>query len=123
MVGIDLLEVDRMAAALDRTPTLRDRLFTPDEQAYAESQAVPARHYAARFCAKEAVVKALRLDAWDPLDIEVVHAAHGAPRAILRGALEGRGPVEVSLTHTRSAAGAIAVALGGAATTRERDAR
>lgn len=114
MVGIDLLEVDRMAAALERTPGLRDRLFTPGEQAYAEAQAVPARHYAARFCAKEAVVKALRLDAWDPLDIEVVHAAHGAPEAVLRGPLAGRGPVEVSLTHTRSAAGAVAMVVGQA---------
>lgn len=112
MVGIDLLEVDRMAEALARTPTLRDRLFTASEQAYAEAQAVPARHYAARFCAKEAVVKALRLGSWDPLDIEVVHGDHGAPLAVLHGALAGRGPVELSLTHTRSAAGAVALAVG-----------
>lgn len=112
MVGIDLLEVDRMRAALERTPGLRDRLFTPGEQAYAESQAVPARHYAARFCAKEAVVKALRLESWDPLDIEVVRGDQGAPMAVLHGALTGRGPIELSLTHTRSAAGAVALALG-----------
>lgn len=112
MVGIDLLEVDRMAAALARTPGLRDRLFTAGEQAYAEAQAVPARHYAARFCAKEAVVKALRLQTWDPLDIEVVRGEGGAPRAVLRGALAERGPVELSLTHTRSAAGAVALAIG-----------
>ena len=112
MVGIDLLEVDRMAAALQRTPTLRNRLFTPGEQAYADAQAVPARHYAARFCAKEAVVKALRLASWDPLDIEVVHGGGGAPEAVLRGPLAGCGPIALSLTHTRTTAGAVALATG-----------
>jgi holo-[acyl-carrier protein] synthase len=115
VVGIDLLEVDRMAAALARTPSLKGRLFTAAEQAYSDGQAVPARHYAARFCAKEAVVKALQLASWDPLDIEVVHGETGAPAAVLRGALEGRGPVAISLTHTPTTAGAIAMAQTGAA--------
>jgi len=112
MVGIDLLEVDRMEAALARTPTLRDRLFTAAEQAYADEQAIPARHYAARFCAKEAVVKALQLQSWDPLDIEVVHTPGGAPLAVLTGKLAGSGPVSISLTHTKTTAGAVAFAVG-----------
>jgi holo-[acyl-carrier protein] synthase len=109
MLGIDLLEVDRMAAALDRTPGLRDRLFTAAEQAYAESQAVPARSYAARFCAKEAVVKALALETWDAREIEVIHAPSGAPEIRLHGSLAERGPVAVSITHTRVTAGAVAI--------------
>lgn len=112
MVGIDLLEVDRMAAALARTPTLRDRLFTAGEQAYAEAQAVPARHYAARFCAKEAVVKALQLRTWDPLEIEVALADGGAPMAVLHGSLAAEGPISLSLTHTRGTAGAVALVVG-----------
>ncbi|MDQ8045961.1 MAG: holo-ACP synthase [Solirubrobacteraceae bacterium] len=109
MLGIDLLEVDRMEAALARTPSLKARLFTDAEQAYADAQAVPARSYAARFCAKEAVVKALRLESWDAREIEVVHGPTGAPEIVLHGSLEGRGRVEVSITHTKLAAAAVAM--------------
>lgn len=112
MVGIDLLEVDRMAAALERSPGLRHQLFTDRERAYCDAQAVPARHYTARFCAKEAVVKALRLEAWDPLDIEVVSLVSGAPSVVLHGQLSDRGPLELSITHTKTTAGAVALALG-----------
>jgi holo-[acyl-carrier protein] synthase len=111
VVGIDLLEVDRMAAALERTPNLRGRLFTPGEQAYADGQAVPARHYAARFCAKEAVVKALELADWDALDIEVVHKASGAPAIVLHGPLADRGPIALSITHTPVSAAAVAMVM------------
>ncbi len=111
MVGIDLLEVDRMAVALQRTPNLRARLFTDGEQAYADRQAVPARHYAARFCAKEAVVKALELTVWDARDIEVVHKPTGAPGVVLHGPLAGLGPVALSITHTKLAAAAVAMVV------------
>ena len=60
-VGIDLLEIERMERALARHPRLADRLFTGAEQTYAAAKARPARHLAARFAAKEAVVKALGL--------------------------------------------------------------
>lgn len=112
MLGIDLLEVDRMAAALQRTPNLKDRLFTADEQAYADAQASPAMHYAARFCAKEAVVKALQLTDWDAREIEVVHTTSGAPAILLHGSLALAGDVAVSLTHTKVTAGAVAMVLG-----------
>jgi holo-[acyl-carrier protein] synthase len=111
VVGIDLLEVDRMAAALERTPTLRDRLFTAGEQTYCDRQAVPARNYAARFCAKEAVVKALRLTAWDAREIEVVHAADGVPEIVLHGSLAGRAALSLSITHTDRAAAAVAMVV------------
>src|SRR2546426_9261983 len=71
--GIDLIEIDRFAAALERQPRLvAERLFTRDERAYAEARARPVQHLAARFCAKEAVAKALRLESWSWQDIEVV---------------------------------------------------
>jgi holo-[acyl-carrier protein] synthase len=108
-VGLDLLEIDRLEAALERRPTLATRLFTEGERAYAAARSRPAQHLAARFCAKEAVAKALALEAWSWRDIEVVSEG-GAPRIVLHGVLAGRGvEVDVSLTHSRGTAGAVAV--------------
>lgn len=109
-VGIDLLEIARLERALQRRPRLALRLFTEGERAYAAGKARPAQHLAARFCAKEAVAKALRLDAWSWQDVEVVNDERGAPAVVLHGALAGHGPVEVSLTHERGMAGAVAIA-------------
>jgi holo-[acyl-carrier protein] synthase len=109
-VGIDLLEIARLERALERRPRLADRLFTAGEQAYAASRARPAQHLAARFCAKEAVAKALRLEGWSPRDVEVVSGPDGAPEVVLHGPLADRGPVAISLTHERGMAGAVAVA-------------
>ena len=109
-VGIDLLEIERLERALARRPRLAQRLFTVAERAYAAERARPAQHLAARFCAKEAVAKALALDAWSWQDIEVL-AGDPAPRIALRGALATREEeVELSLTHSRTMAGAVAVA-------------
>ncbi|MDP9377006.1 MAG: holo-ACP synthase [Actinomycetota bacterium] len=120
-VGIDLLEIDRMQAALDRRPRLAERLFTPGEREAAAARARPAQHLAARFCAKEAVVKALKLESWDPHEIEVVGGGDGPPAIRVSGKVEAlitqRGlTVEVSLTHSRDTAGAVALALPAAAT-------
>jgi len=109
-VGIDLLEIDRMERALERRPTLATRLFTDAERAYAAARARPGQHLAARFCAKEAVAKALALDAWNPRDIEVVSGG-GAPQIVLHGPLAAHGEVRVSLTHSGTTAGAVAVSL------------
>ena len=108
-VGLDLLEIERLEAALDRRPRLAGRLFTEGERAYAARRARPGQHLAARFCAKEAVAKALRLEAWSHHDIEVV--GEGAQtRIALHGALAELGvEVSVSLTHSREMAGAVAV--------------
>jgi holo-[acyl-carrier protein] synthase len=108
-VGLDLLEIERLERALERRPRLADRLFTDAERAYAAGRARPGQHLAARFCAKEAVAKALRLEAWSPRDVEVVPGPGGAPEIVLHGPLAGRGPVAVSLTHDRGTAGAVAV--------------
>jgi len=108
-IGLDLLEIDRLERALERRPRLADRLFTEGERAYAAARSRPAQHLAARFCAKEAVAKALRLEAWSWQDIEVVSGDDG-PRIVLHGALAGRArAVEVSLTHSRGIAGAVAM--------------
>lgn len=109
-VGLDLLEIERLERALERRPRLAERLFTDAERAYAASRARPGQHLAARFCAKEAVAKALALEVWAPRDVEVVLAESGAPEIVLHGPLAGRGPVAVSLTHERGMAAAVAVA-------------
>jgi holo-[acyl-carrier protein] synthase len=114
-VGLDLLEIDRLERALERRPRLAERLFTDAERSYAAGKARPAQHLAARFCAKEAVAKALALDGWAFTDVEVVSTG-GAPAVRLSGVAERRAgelgvAVTLSLTHSESTAGAVAVAL------------
>src|SRR4051794_41781834 len=81
-VGIDLIEIDRVERALERRPRLAERLFTPAELAYARERARPGRHLAARFAAKEAVIKALGRGV-PPKEIEVVSGK--PPRLQLHG--------------------------------------
>ena len=115
MVGLDLLEIDRLERALERRPRLAERLFTQAERAYAAARARPGQHLAARFCAKEAVAKALALPGWSFADVEVAETG-AAPEVVLRGtALERARELgvscRVSLTHTGSTAGGVALAL------------
>ena len=100
---MDLLEIERLEQALERRPRLAARLFTEGERAYAAARARPGQHLAARFCAKEAVAKALHLEAWSWQDIEILEG----PRLVLHGALAGH-EVDVSLTHSKGMAGAVA---------------
>ncbi len=111
-VGIDLLEIDRLERALERHPRLAERVFTAAEREYAAARARPGRHLAARFAAKEAVVKALGMCGGFGLgEIEVV--AGQPPTVRLSGrakeAAAGR-EVDISLTHSRASAAAVAVA-------------
>ena len=113
MIGIDLLEIDRLEQALARRPRLAERLFTDRERAYAATRARPAQHLAARFSAKEAVFKALGLDVLRPLEIEVAGGGESA-QVVLHGAARDRADelgvtVELSLTHSRLTAAAVAV--------------
>jgi holo-[acyl-carrier protein] synthase len=113
-VGLDLLEIERLERALARRPGLAERLFTQAERDYAARRPRPVQHLAARFCAKEAVTKALAMEVFHPRDIEVVGTG-GAPAVALHGAVEAHAAglgveVSVSLTHTRGTAGAVAVA-------------
>jgi len=106
---MDLLEIERLEQALERRPGLATRLFTSSEREYAAARARPGQHLAARFCAKEAVAKALRLEVWSHHDIEVV--GEGAQTQVaLHGPLAALGvQVDVSLTHSKLTAGAIAL--------------
>ena len=112
-VGFDLLDVGRFERALERRPRLAERLFTDAEREYAAGRARPAMHLAARFCAKEAVAKALGLTGWSFRDVEVV-ATEAAPEVRLSGSAAARADelgvtATISLTHTHDMAGAVAV--------------
>jgi holo-[acyl-carrier protein] synthase len=118
-IGIDAVEIERFRRLLARRPSAAARLFTDGELAYGAHRRDPAPGLAARFAAKEAVMKAMGvgLGAFAFRDVEVVSASSGAPSLVLRGgaqALAGRLGVEgwrLSLTHTESTASAVAVAL------------
>jgi holo-[acyl-carrier protein] synthase len=114
-VGIDLLEIERLERALERRPRLAQRLFTDAERSYAARRARPGQHLAARFCAKEAVAKALGLESWSFREVEVL-GQDGPPELHLHGAVAERARalgvrVRVSLTHGRRDAAAVAIAL------------
>jgi holo-[acyl-carrier protein] synthase len=115
-VGLDVIEIDRIRRALEQRPRFRDRCFTEAEQRYCDSRPNPAQHYAARFAGKEAVGKALgfgvaRAFAWR--DIEIV--GRPKPAVTLSGRVaawaEQRGArsVDLSMTHARQLAAAVAV--------------
>jgi holo-[acyl-carrier protein] synthase len=115
-IGLDLLEIARLERALERRPRLAERLFTDAERAYAAGRARPGQHLAARFCAKEAVAKALELEGLNFRDIEVVSQPSGAPRIRLTGSAAARAAelgveVAVSLSHTQTSAGAVALLI------------
>ena len=99
-VGIDLIEIERVERALERRPKL----------AYAGDRARPGRHLAARFAAKEAVVKALGR----PVPLRQIEVVAGTPPTLrLHGRaaeVAGDTPIAISLTHSREAAAAVAVA-------------
>ena len=110
--GIDLLEIERMERALERHPRLAERVFTSAEREYAAARSRPGRHLAARFAAKEAVVKALGLSGGFGLrEIEVLAGEPPTVRLSGRAAEAAEGlRVEISLTHSRDNAAAIAIA-------------
>ena len=118
-IGTDLVELDRFRRTLHRTPSIVDRLLTDDERAYAELRRDPTERLAARFAAKEAVLKAMGAGIGECRfrDIEVVRAESGAPSVRLHGGAadlatdRGVGSWLLTLTHTESLAQAIAVAL------------
>lgn len=118
-IGLDAVEVPRFREVMARTPGIVARLFTAGEQAYGAAAADPAPPLAARFAAKEAVMKALGvgLGAFEFHDVEVVSLPTGAPSLRLRGRAatlaDGQGVSgwRLSLTHTSTTAAAVAVAL------------
>lgn len=120
-LGVDIVEIARMAAVLKRTPRFKSRVFTADEQAYCDSMASPEIHYATRFAAKEAVLKALGTGfGWgtcDPRNVEVRRNVKGRPFVALHGAVKEitqqqkitEIPISLSYTHAEAVACAMAI--------------
>ena len=109
-VGIDVCDLERFEESLERTPRLRERLFTPAESTK------PMASLAARFAAKEAIAKALGAPvgmAWH--DAEIVSEETGRPRFEIRGTVAARAEamgvthVHVSLSHDAGIASAVVV--------------
>jgi len=117
-LGLDLVDIDRFREALDRRPTMRERLFTEAERSLAGERVDPIPALAARFAAKEAVMKALGvgLGAFAFHDVEVLSLDSGAPDLRVTGGaarLAGERGVTVwtiSLTHSVTTAGAVVTA-------------
>ena len=118
-IGTDLVECDRFRLALERRPRIAERLFSEPEREYAFRHREPVPPLAARFAAKEAVMKALGVGLWKfaMRDVEVMRLPSGQPEiALHRRAAEladERGVTTwlLTLTHTDSMAMAVAVAL------------
>jgi holo-[acyl-carrier protein] synthase len=117
-LGVDICEIARMERALSRHPTMRTRVFTPEEIAYCDGRARPAESFAGRFAAREAVIKALggyRGRGWQ--DISVSRHPSGAPQIVLAGNAKRRADalgahrVLITFTHERANAVAFAVAV------------
>jgi len=118
-LGVDIVEIDRMRTALARRPRMKQRLFSQDEQQYCEYKSQPEIHYALRFAAKEAVLKALGtgFNGMNFLDVEVARDERGRPYPKLTGAADdyaqqvGIVEMHLSLSYTKTTAVASAVAL------------
>jgi holo-[acyl-carrier protein] synthase len=116
-VGVDVVDIERFRAVLDRRPSMAERLFTDAELAYSRSARDPVPRLASRFAAKEAVMKALGvgLGAFGWHEVEVTREPSGTPGLRLTGGAaalaEGKGVGMWHITLSHSALVAIAVAL------------
>ena len=116
-VGVDIVEVDRIAAKISKENGFRELVFSETEIAYCESRANKFEHYAARFAAKEAFLKAIGTG-WAAYtafnEIEVVNDDNGKPSlnflGITRLTVDPDGfTIQVSLTHIKSTAVAFVI--------------
>lgn len=117
-IGTDLIEVDRVAAKINKNEGFRELVFTPGEIAYCETKANKFQHYAARFAAKEAFLKAIGTG-WVSgtafNEIEIANDEQGRPFIRLLGStlqsMEGKpiGKIWVSLSHLANISSAVVV--------------
>ena len=116
-IGIDQIEVERMAQKLTKQDLLA-KLFTSQEIVYCAGKAIPAQHFAARFCAKEAFLKALGTGwqgGFEFYEIEICHDNHGRPCMELHGGVStyvrdlNISSIHVSLSHLKEIASAIVI--------------
>jgi holo-[acyl-carrier protein] synthase len=120
-IGIDLIEIERVARALVRHARFVERVFTEEEREYCFSRANPAQHFAARFAGKEAVGKALGFGVpftWREIEI----TGRPKPGVALSGRTElwavrvSAGDIDLSMTHSKGMAAAVAIVHDAAPT-------
>ena len=130
-LGVDIVEIERMRKILKRSPAFARKVFSAEECRYCDATAQPAVHYATRFAAKEAVLKALGTGFSQGIgvrDVEVRRTSKGRPYAVLTGrakqvaqALGVRElPLSLSYTHTDAVACAMAITEGSVRAQQER---
>jgi len=116
-IGIDIIEIDRIAHMLEKYPNFRYRIFTQREVSYCEKKKYPPQHYAARFAAKESIMKTLGTGWSESVrwkDLEITEGPSGKPcvrlhdRASALSKQQGVKEVKVSLSHCKLYAVAIA---------------
>ncbi|PKN73996.1 MAG: ACP synthase [Candidatus Cloacimonetes bacterium HGW-Cloacimonetes-3] len=120
-IGTDIIAISRIKKAIEANERFVDKIFTPQEISYCTGRANPSQSFAARFAAKEAVMKALGTG-WDGIinwvDIEVMPDDKGCPKLILHGAAKQMmvnnniKEVHISLSHEKDYAIAFAVLEG-----------
>lgn len=118
-LGVDIVEVERMRAILKRSPAFAKRAFSEEERAYCDATAAPECHYATRFAAKEAVLKALGtgFSGIGLRDVEVVLDSKGKPHVRLHRRAKQVAqeqnveelPLSLSYTHAEAVACAMAI--------------
>jgi holo-[acyl-carrier protein] synthase len=116
--GIDIIEVDRIAVRVGRDNGFKELVFSKDEMIYCDAKASPFEHYAARFAAKEAFLKAVGRG-WDSglqwNEIIITNETNGKPELRITGTTEkmlvplGIRIIHVSLSHLKSMATAIVI--------------
>lgn len=119
--GIDIVEVARLKEAIQRHgERFLDRIFTPGERAYCESKRYKFEHYAARFAAKEAMMKAMEIRRKNRLrfrEIEVRRRPTGkpeiqlSPKSRVRFGIPSKARIELSMSHERNYAVSFVVLL------------
>jgi holo-[acyl-carrier protein] synthase len=117
-IGTDIIEIDRIKKALEKNSSFIDKVFTKAEQEYCKQFSESERQFTARFCAKEAVAKALGEGITENLswlDIEVSHDKKGKPIILLSSPAKEKfsslGVFLISLSHCKNYATATAIWL------------
>ncbi len=120
-IGVDLVNIERIDNAVKSHPSFLERVFTEQERAYCSKQKFPAQHYAGRFAAKEAVLKAIGTG-WSAgvkwTEMEVLHGEGGGPIVNITGRvkdlmdLKGVKQILVSYSHDEGYAVAQVVLVG-----------
>jgi holo-[acyl-carrier protein] synthase len=116
-IGVDVVDVERMKLALERTPRIRQRLFTEAEISYCEKFRFAERHFAGRWAAKEAVTKALGCGLIQWNGVEVIRRPRQAPTVRIFDKIERfaemvgvrEEEIQISITHSELSAVAVCV--------------